>query len=63
MRPYELRNTDAIQNMTEALLAAQFMPAGVYVAMHNKILSFPGVVKDLNLGTFVMDSVHAETTN
>ena len=63
MRPYELRNTDAIQNMTEALLAAQFMPAGVYVAMHNKILSFPGVVKDLNLGTFVMSSPHSEITN
>ena len=53
MRPYELRNTDAIQNMTEALLAAQLLPAGVYVVMHNKVLTFPGVVKDINKGTFV----------
>ena len=53
MRPYELRNTDAVQNMTEALLASQLLPPGVYVVMHNKVLTFPGVVKDLNRGTFV----------
>ena len=53
MRPYELRNTDAIQNMTEALLAAQLLPPGVYVVMHNKVLSFPGVIKDPTKGTFV----------
>ena len=53
MRPYELRNTDAIQNMTEALLAAQLLPPGVYVAMHNKVLTFPGVVKDPTKGTFI----------
>ena len=53
MRPYALRNTDAIQNLTEALLAVQVCPVGVYVAMHNQILSFPNVVKDRTLGTFV----------
>jgi len=53
MRPYALRNTDAIQNLTEALLAVQIMPAGVYVAMHNKVLKFPGVTKDRDYGTFV----------
>lgn len=46
MRPYELRNTDALQNLTEALLAVQLAVPGVYVAMHNQILRFPGVVKD-----------------
>ena len=56
MRPYELRNTDAIQNMTEALLACQLLDPGVYLAMHNKILQFPGVVKDVANGTFVMKS-------
>ena len=55
MRPYALRNTDAIQNLTEALLAVQVMPAGVYVAMHNKVLKFPGVTKDREHGTFVKD--------
>lgn len=53
MRPYELRNTDAIQNLTEALLAAQILTAGVYVVMHAQLLQFPGVVKDRTLGTFV----------
>jgi len=53
MRPYELRTTDAIQNLTEALLAVQIVPPGVYVAMHNQVLQFPGVVKDLVARTFV----------
>jgi L-asparaginase len=51
MRPYELRSTDALQNLTEALVAVQLLPPGVYVAMHNQVLQFPGVVKDR--GTFV----------
>lgn len=53
MRPYVMRNTDASQNLTEALLAVQILPQGVYVAMHNKVLRFPGVVKDRDRGTFV----------
>jgi L-asparaginase len=53
MRPWELRTTDALQNLTEALLAVQLVPAGVYVAMHNQVLRFPGVIKDPERGTFV----------
>lgn len=53
MRPYELRTTDALQNLTEALLAVQIAPPGVYVAMHNEVLQFPGVVKDLQRMRFV----------
>ncbi len=53
MRPYELRSSDALQNLTEALLAVQLCAPGVYVAMHNAVLRFPGVVKDPHLGTFV----------
>jgi L-asparaginase len=53
MRPYELRSTDALQNLTEALLAVQLLAPGVYVAMHNRVLQFPGVVKDPQRGTFV----------
>lgn len=55
MRPYELRSTDALQNLTEALLAVQLVPPGVYVAMHNQVLQFPGVVKDKFAGTFVKE--------
>lgn len=53
MRPYELRATDALQNLTEALLAVQILAPGVYVCMHNQVLAFPGVVKDRLQGTFV----------
>jgi L-asparaginase len=55
MRPWELRSTDALQNLTEALLAVQILPPGVYVAMHNQVLQFPGVVKDRAAGTFVKE--------
>ena len=53
MRPWELRSTDALQNLTEALLAVQLVRPGVYVAMHNQVLQFPGVTKDLEHRTFV----------
>ena len=53
MRPYALRATDALQNLTEALLAVQIAKPGVYVAMHNRLLAFPGVRKDLENGTFL----------
>lgn len=53
MRPYEMRHTDAVQNITEAILAAQLLSAGVYVVMHNSVLEFPEVVKSKKLGTFV----------
>ena len=53
MRPYELRTTDALQNLTEALLAVQLVEPGVYVSMHNQVLRFPGVVKDAEKLRFV----------
>ena len=59
MRPWELRRTDSVQNLTEALLAVQVMPPGVYVAMHNRVLAFPGVRKDAGSGTFVKDGARA----
>ena len=53
IRPYALRTTDALQNVTEALLAVQLLERGIYVAMHNHVLEFPGAVKDVKRGTFV----------
>jgi len=53
MRPYEMRTSDALQNLTEALLAVQLVDPGVYLAMHNQVLKFPGVTKDRKDGTFV----------
>lgn len=56
MRPYEFRDSDALQNMTEALLACRIVKPGVYVSMHNLVLSFPGVVKDRQTLSFVKPS-------
>lgn len=53
MRPYEMRDTDALQNLTEAFLAVQLLSPGVYVTMHNRVLRFPGVLKDREHMTFV----------
>ena len=53
MRPWEMRSTDALQNLTESLLAVQLLAPGVYVCMHNHVLQFPGVEKDPKQGTFV----------
>jgi L-asparaginase len=55
MRPYELRTSDSMQNLVEALFAVQLAKRGVFVAMHNKLLSFPGVRKDAGSGTFVKE--------
>ena len=56
MRPFEMHNTDALQNITESLLAVQLVEPGVYVAMHNNVLRFPGIVKDYEKRTFVVQS-------
>ncbi len=52
VRPYELRTTDALQNLVESLLAVQVLPAGVYCVIHNQVLQFPGVEKDFTRMTF-----------
>jgi len=53
MRPYEMKRSDALQNLTEAIFAAGTTTPGVYFAGHGKLLRFPGVTKDRSLGTFV----------
>ena len=52
MRPFEFRDSDAAQNITEALFACRLVAPGVHVVMHNRVLSFPGVVKDRETLTF-----------
>jgi L-asparaginase len=54
MRPYEFRDSDALQNVIESLLAVRLVPPGVYVVMHNRVLRFPGVVKDRRKLTFTI---------
>ena len=60
MRPYELRASDALQNMTEAILAVQLLESGVYCVLHSKVLRFPGVSKDSARSTFTLSEASAD---
>lgn len=53
MRPFEMKRSDALQNLTEAVFAAGVLPPGVYCVGHGRALVFPGVTKDRNQGTFM----------
>ncbi|HVT17336.1 MAG TPA: asparaginase domain-containing protein [Thermoanaerobaculia bacterium] len=53
MRPFEMKQSDALQNLTEAVFAAGVLPPGIYCVAHGRALPFPGVRKDPDRGTFV----------
>lgn len=53
IRPFEMKRSDALQNLTEALFAAGVLSPGVYCVAHGRALAFPGVVKDREKGTFL----------
>ena len=55
MRPFEMKQSDALQNLTEAVFAAGVLPPGVYCVAHGRALPFPGIRKDAERGTFVKD--------
>lgn len=52
MRPFEMKRSDALQNLTEAIFATGVLGAGVWVVAHGRALRFPGPVKDRERGTF-----------
>ncbi|MCV0429747.1 MAG: asparaginase [Roseibium sp.] len=52
MVPFTVSGSDAVQNVTEALLALRLVPAGVYVVFHNRVLPLPGAQKDIKTLTF-----------
>ncbi len=52
MRPFEMRRSDALQNLTEAIFATGVLKPGVYCVFHGAALPFPGVQKNRELGTF-----------
>lgn len=56
MRPYEMKQSDALQNLTEAIFATGVLPPGIYAVAHGRALAFPGVVKDRHRGTFSRSS-------
>ena len=53
MRPFEMKRSDALQNLNEALFAATILDPAVYVVAHAKALKFPGPTKDRERGTFI----------
>jgi len=53
MRPYEMKRSDALQNLNEALFATTVLGPGVYCVVHGRALKFPGVAKDYDSNTFV----------
>ncbi len=52
MIPMGFEDSDAAQNVTEALLAAKFLQPGFYISFHNQIFSVPHVRKNKERGTF-----------
>ena len=52
MIPMGFEDSDAVQNVTEALLAAKLLPPGFYVSFHNQIFKVPHVTKNKLKGTF-----------
>ncbi len=53
MRPFEMKQSDALQNLNEAIFSAGVLPPGVYCVAHGRVLPFPGVRKDPERLTFV----------
>ncbi|SDK63207.1 asparaginase [Microbulbifer yueqingensis] len=52
MKPMGFIDSDARQNVTEALLAARLLQPGFYIAFHNRVFAVPGVRKNRDEGTF-----------
>lgn len=52
MVPMGFEDTDATQNVTEALLAAKLLAPGFYISFHNQIFEVPYVKKNKEKRTF-----------
>ena len=52
MKPMDFGDSDALQNITESLMAAQLLSPGVYICFHNQVLPLPSVRKNKLLGGF-----------
>ena len=53
MRPAGFEDSDAQQNFTEALFAAQTCGAGLYISFHGALFNAPKVTKNKELKTFI----------
>jgi L-asparaginase len=52
MKPVGFFQSDAPQNVTEALLAAKLLAPGIYISFHSRIFSVPQVRKNKEKRTF-----------
>jgi L-asparaginase len=52
MIPMGFEDTDATQNVTEALLSAKLLTPGFYISFHNRIFHVPHVRKNKDKRTF-----------
>ena len=52
MKPLGFKDSDAIQNVTEAIMAAKILKPGFYICFHNHIFDVPNVTKDKEKRTF-----------
>jgi len=52
MRPLGFENSDALQNVTEALYAAKLAAPGFYISFHGQLFAAPRVRKNKEAGTF-----------
>lgn len=52
MKPAGFEDSDAQQNVTEALLASQILPPGHYIAFHSRVFPAPNVTKNRKRLTF-----------
>jgi L-asparaginase len=53
MSPLGFEGSDALQNLTESLFAAQLLRPGVSIVIHGQVFPVDRVRKDKELGTFV----------
>ena len=53
MTPLGFEESDALQNLTEALFATRLLDPGVWIVMHNQVFPIDRVRKDRELARFV----------
>lgn len=52
MKPMGFSDSDAFQNVTEAIIACKILGSGVYISFHNRVFNVPGVRKNHLKRTF-----------
>ena len=53
MTPFGIEGSDALQNLTEALLATRLLAAGVYLVFHGEVFPIAKVRKDREHSRFL----------